>query len=111
MAVNFAAGADGGENFAGDAEKFEEVSVPFAGVEIEEEGARRVGDIGGVDFAGGELPEEPSIDGAEGEFAAGGAAAGAGEVVEEPREVRAREIRIEEEPGFFAEERFESAFF
>lgn len=80
-------------------------------MEVEQEGARGVGDVGGVDLASGELPEQPGVDGVEGEFAAGGAAAGAGDVVEQPGEFRAREIGIEKEAGFLAEERFESAFF
>ena len=110
LAVNFAAGVDGRENFPGDAEKFEESGVPFAGAEVEQESARGVGDIGGVNFAAGELPEEPSVDGTEREFAAGGAAAGAGDVVEQPGKFRTRKIGIEQQAGFLAEERFESAF-
>ena len=63
-----------------------------------------------MNFAAGELPEEPSVDGTEREFAAGGAAAGAGDVVEQPGKFRTRKIGIEQQAGFLAEERFESAF-
>lgn len=111
MAVDFTAGADLGKNRARDPEDAEEFIIPRAGAEIEQERAGSVGDIGGVDFSAGELPQQPGVDRAEGEFAASGASAGAGKVIEQPGEFGAAEIRIEEQAGFAAEKRLESAAF
>lgn len=88
-----------GEDGARDAQRAEQVVVPGGGVEVEQEGARGVGDVGGVDLASGELPEQPGVDGVEGEFAAGGAAEGAREDIEQSGEFRAAELRIEQESG------------
>ncbi len=46
-----------------------------------------------------EPPHEEAVDGAEAELAALGARARAGHVVQEPRELRAAEVRIEHEAG------------
>ena len=52
----------------------------------------------------GELPDEPGIDGAEGELAALGAQPRAGNIVEEPRDLGAAEIRIDHQTGFFMDD-------
>ena len=62
-----------------------------------------------MDASAGELPEQPGVDGAEGEFASFRAAPGAGHMVEQPRELGAGEIRIEEQTGFPAEQRLQAA--
>jgi hypothetical protein len=49
--------------------------------------------------AAGELPHQPRVDGAEGEFAALRALAGPGHVVQEPAQLAGGEIRVEHEPG------------
>src|SRR5207253_496916 len=58
-----------------------------------------------------ELPDEPGIDRAEGELAALGARARAGNLVEDPRDLGAAEIRIDHEPGLLLYERFGAVFF
>ena len=58
-------------------------------------------------LAARELPGEPGVHGAECELAALGAFAQARAVVEQPRELGAREIGIEEEAGLAGEERLE----
>src|ERR1019366_8007145 len=57
----------------------------------------------------GQHPEQPGIDGAESELAALGGGARVGDVIEQPGELGAREIRIEDKGGLLAEERFEAA--
>ena len=42
--------------------------VPGAAAQVEQEGARGVGCVGGVDAAVGELPEQPRVDRAKGQF-------------------------------------------
>src|SRR5690242_18298111 len=50
----------------------------------------------------GELPHEPGVDGAERELAALGARARAGNVVEQPGELGAAEVRVDDEAGALA---------
>src|SRR5262249_29838008 len=52
------------------------------------------------------LPDEPCVDGAEGELAARGALARAGNLVEEPRELGAAEVGIDDEAGALADQAF-----
>ena len=54
--------------------------------------------------AGGELPDQPRIDGAESEFASQRAPPGAGHAVEQPCHLGAGEIRVEHEAGALAEQ-------
>ena len=62
----------------------EQLVVPVAGVDVEEQRARRVAGIGDVGCAAGEFPDEPAVDGAEREFARLRPRARAGDVVEHP---------------------------
>ena len=91
--------ADFREHGGGDAEEAEHLRVPFRGGEVAEEGAGGVCGVGGEDAAGGEAPEEVGVDGAEGEFAGFGAAAGAGDSVEDPGDLGGGEIRVQAEAG------------
>jgi len=93
---------------AGDVEDAQKIVIPVEGVDIEEEGARGITDVGDVQSAGGEVPRQPAVDGAAGEFAGNGALAGAGDVIEEPGELGAGEVGIEDEAGLFGEERLQS---
>ncbi len=68
-------------------------------VDVEEQRAARVGRIGDVRRAAGQLPDEPRVDGAERELAAQRPLARAGHVVEQPLELGAREIGVEDEAG------------
>src|SRR5205814_2768054 len=86
----------------------EEPVRPIGGVDGGEERARSVARVGDVHLAARELPGEPGVHGAECELAALGAFAQARAVVEQPRELGAREIGIEEEAGLAGEERLEA---
>ena len=67
---------------------------------VVEHGTRGVGGVGGVDCAGGQVPEEPGVDGAEGEIAFVGAGSRSGNVVEEPAEFAGGEVCVDDEAGF-----------
>ena len=99
-----AGGDDGGHEGAGDIEEGQELVVPSQFVDVEEQGAGGVGDVGEVLGAGGELPDEPGVDGAEGELATVGAGAGVGNVFEEPGDLAGGEVGVEDEAGAGLEE-------
>ena len=55
--------------------------------------------------AAGELPDEPGVDGAEGQLAGLGPGAGAGDVVEQPGDLGAGEVGVDDQAGLLADER------
>ncbi len=73
------------------------VVVPGAVVDVEEQRPRGVGGVGGVDPAAGQPPDQEGVDGAEAKVAALGPLARALHVVEQPGELGAGEIGIEEQ--------------
>ena len=77
----------------------EQLLVPVALVDVEQHGARGVRRVGDVGAALGQLPGQPGVDGAEGELAALGARARARDVVEQPGDLGAGEIRVEHQAG------------
>ena len=86
------------------AEQLEQFRVPLAGADVEQRGARRIGGVGRVRLAAGEVPEQIRVDRAEGELAGLRRRARAGYVVEQPRDLRRREIRIEQQSGALGDE-------
>jgi hypothetical protein len=60
--------------------------------------------------ATGQLPKQPAVDGAEGEFAATGRRPRAGNVVEYPGELGGGEIGVEHQAGAFAQRVGDAAF-
>ena len=98
-AVDMGGGKHLGKHRARHAEDSKQLLVPFAAVDVVEHGARGVARIRDVELAARELPREPRVDGAEGELAALGARAQAGDVVEQPLDLGRGEIRIDDEPG------------
>jgi hypothetical protein len=74
-------------------------------VDVEEHRARRVADVGDVLTSAGELPDQPAVDGAEGQLSGLGARPGAGHVVEDPANLAGREIRIDQQAGFLLHQR------
>ena len=73
----------------------QQLGVPLVGVHIEQQGARGIADIGGMDPALGQLPDQPSVHGAKGQFAVFGLGAGAGNMVQQPANLGAGKIRID----------------
>ena len=93
-----------GEQAGGDPEQPQEVVVPLPLVDIVEQSARGVGGVGRVDP--GQSPQQEAVDRPEGELAAIGAGAHAGDIVEDPAQLGRREIRVEQQPGARPDERF-----
>ena len=73
-------------------------------MDVEEQGARGVGRVGDVRAPARELPGQPAVDGAESQFAAFGPGAGAGDVIEQPLELGAGKIGIDDEAGALAKQ-------
>ena len=87
------------EDAGGDVENAEEFGVPFALDNVVEQGAGGVGYVGDVAMAAGEVPDEPGVDGAEGQLALVCAGATAGDVVENPGDLGRGEVGVEDEAG------------
>jgi len=68
-------------------------------MDIEEHGAGVVADVSGVKLAPGKFPDQPCIHCSEGKLSRFRKGAGAGNVVEDPRDLGGREIGIDEKPG------------
>ena len=95
--------ADLGQGRAGHAEELAELVGPRERADVEEQGPRRVGDVGCEHTApgpAGEVPHHPGVDGGEHQVRAPFDAAG----VEEPCHLGGREVRIEHEPRLFTHE-------
>ncbi|MGY3134299.1 hypothetical protein ACVWZM_004981 [Bradyrhizobium sp. USDA 4501] len=88
-----------GKHRARYAQQPDEVIVPGAGMDVEQQRARGVGGVGGVDSPAGEPPQQIAVDGAEQEFAALGALARARHVIEDPGDFGAGEIGIDDQTG------------
>ena len=71
---------------------------------IEQQRARGIGRIGCMNLAAGEPPQQIRIDRAEGELAARGLLGGTGDIGQQPGELGAGKIRIEQKPGLGREQ-------
>ena len=103
LAVDAARGHRSREHAAGDIELLEDVVVPLQGVDVEEHGTRGVGVVGHVDLAARQLPDEPRLDRAEQQLAALRTLTRAGDVFEQPVDLRAGEIGVDDEASLGAE--------
>src|SRR5947199_9498455 len=86
-------------------EEFEEFSIPLAGVDIEEHGSRSIADVSRVEFALHQLPDEPGVDRAERQLAGVGESAGAGYVVEDPRDLCRGEVGVDKQSRTLLDQR------
>src|SRR6516164_11731603 len=66
-------------------------------MDVIKEGARSVGDIGGVHAPARESPQEKGVDRSEGQLAALGAGTGSEHVIENPGDLGSGEVGIEQE--------------
>ena len=66
---HFATGAYARQQLARNVEQGKQLVVPFAGMNVEQQGARSVAGIGDMGVAIRQFPYQPAIDGAKGEFA------------------------------------------
>ena len=95
-----------GSSDEGDVEESADVLVPPALGDVVDQGARGVGGVGGVDAASGQVPDQPGVDGAEGELAGFGPRPRALDVVEEPLHLGPREVGVEKKAGAGGDHRF-----
>ena len=95
-----------GQQGRGDIEQAQQLLVPALTMDVEQQRPAGVGRVGRVAPPAGEPPEQPGIDGAEGELAGRRAFSGAGQIVEQPGELGGGEIGVEPEAGTALEERF-----
>ncbi len=72
----------------------------LAGVDVEQHGARGVAVVGGVHRAAGEVPDQPAVDGTEGQLAALGLLAHTGHVVQDPGQLGGGEVGVDAQAGF-----------
>jgi hypothetical protein len=75
---------------------------------VEEKGARGVAQIGGMDPAAGDLPEQPGVDGATGKFPLFGPLARSRNIFEQPGDFGSRKIGVGNEAGTFSEHAIET---
>ena len=98
-----------GQHRPRDPEEREKLVVPGAGMDIEQQRPRGVGGVGDVNLAVGQAPDEKAVDGAEGQVSAFRFSARAGNIVENPGDLRRREIGVEQQAGALGHERLASA--
>ena len=82
-----------------DVEEPKQFIVPLQGMDVEQQGARRVAGIGRMHAATGQLPQQPAVDGAECQLAGLGARTGTGHVVQQPLQLGGGEIGIQHQAG------------
>jgi len=78
----------------------QQLCVPLVGVDIKEHGAGRIAHIGGVHRAATELPHQPTVHRAKQQLTALGLGSGVGHVVQQPLQLGARKIRVDQQTGF-----------
>ena len=100
--IDLAAGAHLGHHRCGDAEQIEELFVPAEGVDVEQHRTGCVGDVGAMDAAAGELPNEPAVHGAEAQASLTGEVAGVVDVLKDPADLGAAEVGVDEQAGLLA---------
>ena len=83
-----------GHQALGDVEGLQQLRVPGVAVHIKEHGARRVAHIGGVYAPIRQLPQEPAVHRAKGQFAVRCLGAGVRHVIQNPLQLGARKISI-----------------
>src|ERR1700730_9230187 len=98
-----------GEKRLGNIEQSQKIAVPALAVDVEQHGSRGVGGVGRMHPAIGQVPEQETVDGAEGEFAAFRARPRTRHVIENPGKFGRREIRIEKQARAAANQRFGSS--
>ncbi len=98
VAVHLRRGAHLREHRRRHAEQVEQRRVPAPRPQVVQQRARRIGGVGEVQAAAGELPHQPRVHGAGGQLARLGAAARAGDVVQQPGQLGGAEVRVDHQP-------------
>ena len=99
---------DLGQHRGRHAQSAAELLVPAPAADVHEHRARGVADVGDVPSAARQLPDEPGVDRAGGEMARGRLLPRPGNVVEQPSQLRARKVRVEQKPGLAADRALEA---
>ena len=86
-----------GQHVQGHPEQVRHLLAPATAADVEEQGSRRVGGIGGVDPAAGQPEDQPAVD------RAGGGLASALDVVDRPAQLGGREVGVDDEAGHAAD--------
>ena len=90
-------------------EDVQQLLVPGVGVHVEHQRARGVADVGGVHRAAGQLPHQPGVHRAEGQLAGLRRGARAGHGVEDPLQLGAGEVGVDDQAGLAPEALFQAA--
>ena len=99
-AVHLAVGAGCGQQGHGNVQCIAQLPVPPEGMDVEEHGPGGVGVVCHMDLSAGEVPDEPAVHGACPQVSALRPAADAGDVVQQPADLRAGEIGIDQKACF-----------
>src|SRR5439155_9083294 len=94
-----------------DVEERAHLPVPRTRVDVVEERARGVGRVGGVHCPARELPHQPGVDRAEAELALGRALGRPRDVLQQPAQLGAGEVGVEDEARLLAHAGLEAALF
>ncbi|MCY1401922.1 hypothetical protein D9M71_170490 [compost metagenome] len=108
VAVHFRRWAHLRQHLPRDAQDLQQLVVPLQAVDVEHQRARSVGVVGDVNLATRKLPDQPGVDGAEQQFATLGAFTGALDIVEDPLQLGAGEIRVGDQAGGVADVVFQA---
>ena len=99
LAVNTAGGHGGGQHATRNIQFLQDVLIPLQGVDVEEHGPGGVGVVGDVDLAAGELPDQPGFNGTEEQLAPLCPLPGAGNVFQQPMDLGAGEVSVNDQAG------------
>ena len=99
FAIHFAGGTHLREQLCRHPQHFQQLAVPFAAMDIEHQGAGGVGDVGDVMLPPAEAPEQPAVDGAEGQPAGFGLLPRPRDMIQDPAQFGAGEVGIEHQAG------------
>ena len=80
--------------------------IPGAGANVEEHGARRIADVGHVHAALRQLPEQPTVDCTECKPSFIRESPSMGHVIQNPRNLAAGKVRVDQQARTFLNERF-----
>src|SRR5262245_44661653 len=85
------------KNRAWHSEQTQQLRIPITSVDVIQKRARRVRNVGHMRAVAGEMPDEPAIDRAESKFAAFGTRTRVRHMIQEPGDLGAAEVWIDDE--------------
>ena len=88
-----------GQHGPRDAEQIEQFIVPLPGMDVQQQGATGVADVGAVALTPRQLPNQPGVNGAKSQFTGLCLCTGTRNVVEQPAQFGGREIGVEAQAG------------